>query len=140
LQFLYVPTLDHGSIITGTGVGHPAVGEARGGSVQEVVPNELTVPAVKALDATTGHVRWQYVSPSRKPNPEETGGLLSTAGGLVFGGDLDSFFALDAKTGSELWRFYAGGDVVAAPITCEVAGRQYVVMSAGDSIFAFALP
>jgi alcohol dehydrogenase (cytochrome c) len=70
---------------------------------------------------------------------QETGGLMSTAGGLVFGGDLDTFFALDAKTGAELWHFDAGGHVVAAPISYEVGGRQYVVMTAGDSIFAFAL-
>jgi outer membrane protein assembly factor BamB len=64
---------------------------------------------------------------------------MSTAGGLVFGGDLDTFFALDAKTGAELWSFYAGGDVVAAPVSYEIEGRQYVAMTAGDSIYAFAL-
>jgi len=139
LQLMYIPTVDHGSIIAASGVGDPAPGEARGGSSQETVPNELTVPAVKAVDVRTGNVQWQYASPSRSPIPEETGGLMSTAGGLVFGGDLDTFFALDARTGAELWRFYAGGIIVAAPISYEVEGRQYVVMTAGDSIFAFAL-
>ncbi|MGO8972922.1 MAG: PQQ-binding-like beta-propeller repeat protein [Steroidobacteraceae bacterium] len=139
LQLMYIPTVDHGSLITATGVGEPASGEPRGGSIQETVPNELTVPAVKAVEVGTGRIRWQHVSPSRIPGLEETGGLMSTAGGLVFGGDLDTFFALDAKTGAELWSFYAGGDVVAAPISYEVEGHQYVVMTAGDSIYTFAL-
>jgi alcohol dehydrogenase (cytochrome c) len=139
-QFIYVPSVDHGSLITATGEGDSTLGQARGGSAQEVAPNELTIPAVKAIDVRTGQVRWQHVSPSRPPIPEETGGLLSTAGGVVFGGDLDAFFALDAATGAELWRFTAGGYVVAAPVSYEIDGRQYVAMVAGDSIFAFELP
>ncbi len=69
----------------------------------------------------------------------QTGGLLSTEGGLVFGGDLETFFALDANTGVELWQFQPGGNVVSAPITYELGGRQYVVMTAGTGVFAFIL-
>lgn len=139
-QLLYIPTVDLGSIITATGTGNPAPGEARGGSVQEVVPNQLMIPAVKALDVRTGRIVWQYSSAARQPgSEEETGAVMSTAGSLVFGGDLDTFFALDAKTGAKLWDFNAGGHIVAAPITYELGGREYVVMSAGDSIFAFTL-
>jgi len=139
LGMVYVPTMDHGSIISAAGVDKIVEGEAQGGSVQEPVPYESTIPAVKALDVRTGKILWQHVSPTRDPMPEETGGLLSTAGGLVFGGDLDTFFALDAKTGAELWHFVAGGNIVAAPVTYQVAGRQFVVMTAGTSLYQFAL-
>jgi alcohol dehydrogenase (cytochrome c) len=138
LQLLYIPTVDYGSLITATGAGQMFL-ESKGGSSQEPVPNEWSIPAVKAVDVTTGRVRWQHVSPSRLPVPEETGGLMSTAGDLVFGGDLDTLFALDAKTGVELWHFEAGGEVVAGPVTYEVDGRQYVIMTAGDNIIAFTL-
>jgi alcohol dehydrogenase (cytochrome c) len=137
-QLLFVPTIDTGSVLTATGPGDPAVGEQRLGSTLGAPAIGGVVPAVKALDVSTGRVRWQYERPSRADTPE-TGGLLSTAGGLVFGGDLETFFALDAASGAELWQFQSGGNVVSAPITYEAGGRQYVVMSAGIDVFAFAL-
>jgi outer membrane protein assembly factor BamB len=106
--------------------------------------DEETTVAVKALDVTTGQVRWQY---KRSPRPTLgiMGGLLSTAGGIVFGGDDEVFFALDAETGMELWRFNTGAvtarePISAAPVTYKVEGRQYVAIAAGRSILAFALP
>lgn len=65
---------------------------------------------------------------------------MSTAGGLVFGADLDTLFALDAQTGRELWRFPAGAQIRAAPVTYSIAGRQYIAVAAGHSILVFALP
>jgi alcohol dehydrogenase (cytochrome c) len=102
------------------------------------VPGEDLVVAVKALDVTTGSIRWQYARPPR-PADAPTGGLLSTAGQVVFGGDEESFFALDAQKGTELWRFNTGGRIVAAPVTYEVSGRQFVAVAAGHDILAFAL-
>ncbi len=45
----------------------------------------------------------------------EMGGVLSTAGGLVFGGSGSTFFALDEATGRRLWDIYVGAKVTAAP-------------------------
>jgi alcohol dehydrogenase (cytochrome c)/quinohemoprotein ethanol dehydrogenase len=60
------------------------------------------------------------------------GGALSTAGGLVFQGTgLGRFVALDAADGTELWSAETQTGVVAAPISYEVAGRQYVAIMAG---------
>lgn len=141
LQLLFVPTVDVGSIVTASGTGDPDPGEARGGSVEETQPNELMTPAIEALDVRTGRVVWKRVFPARRPNPEaETGGLTTTAGGLVFGGDLDTFFALDARTGTEVWSFETGGHIVAGPVTYELDGHEYVAVAAGTSIFAFTLP
>jgi PQQ-dependent dehydrogenase (methanol/ethanol family) len=66
------------------------------------------------------------------------GGMLSTAGGLVFHGDLKGWFkALDAKTGSVLWQFNTGSGVSAAPMTYELGGKQYLAVVSGRT---FAIP
>jgi len=66
------------------------------------------------------------------------GGMLSTAGGLVFHGDLrGSLKALDAKTGNTLWKFNTGSGVSAAPMTYELGGKQYVAVVSGRT---FAIP
>ena len=66
------------------------------------------------------------------------GGMLSTAGGLVFHGDLKGWFkALDAKTGAALWKFNTGSGVSAAPMTFELGGTQYVAVVSGRT---FAIP
>jgi PQQ-dependent dehydrogenase (methanol/ethanol family) len=59
------------------------------------------------------------------------GGALSTAGGLVFAGAGEDFAAYRADDGTELWRAPAQTGVVAAPISYEVGGEQYVAVVAG---------
>ena len=68
------------------------------------------------------------------------GGVLSTAGGLVFyGDDSGAFVALDAATGKPLWNFHANVTWKASPMTYFVDGRQYVAVAAGSQVMAFAL-
>jgi quinohemoprotein ethanol dehydrogenase len=60
------------------------------------------------------------------------GGVLSTAGGLVFQGTSDSrFVAYDARAGKELWEFATQSGVIAPPITYAIDGVQYVAVLAG---------
>ena len=60
------------------------------------------------------------------------GGALSTAGGLVFQGTgMGDFMALDASTGSSLWSSNVQTGIMAAPISYEVNGKQYVAIMAG---------
>ena len=60
------------------------------------------------------------------------GGILSTAGNLLFQGRADGHFvAYDATTGEELWEFDMGLGMTAAPITYELNGKQYVSMLVG---------
>ncbi len=60
------------------------------------------------------------------------GGVLSTAGGLVFQGTADAHFAAyDAATGDQKWKFFTQTGIVAAPITYELDGEQYVTVAAG---------
>jgi len=60
------------------------------------------------------------------------GGALSTAGGLVFHGNVFGVFkALDAWTGKVLWQFNTGSGITAGPATYEVDGAQYVAVVSG---------
>ena len=60
---------------------------------------------------------------------------------MVFAGDSDgNFLALDARTGKDLWHIQIGAAVYSSPMTYALDGRQYVVIPAGGTLFAFALP
>ena len=59
-------------------------------------------------------------------------GVLSTAGGLAFVGDLDRRFrAFDVATGEELWQARLGTSVQGFPISFRAGGKQYVAVSTG---------
>jgi len=104
-------------------------------------PSDATPPlvAVRALHGTTGELRWEYIPPVVSAPGVVTGGLVSTAGGVVFGGVESRFFALDAKTGVELWWMNTGGEIHAAPITYLSEGRQQVTVAAGRTIITFVV-
>lgn len=71
------------------------------------------------------------------------GGSVATAGGVLFiGASYDQrFHAYDSKTGKLLWEVKVPADAVANPITYfGKNGKQYVVINAGDSLVAYALP
>src|SRR5436189_1357791 len=89
--------------------------------------------AVRALDGATGHLRWEYRFPPREPSIV-MGGLLSTGGGLVFGGDDSNMVALDAIQGTELWHFNTGVGIAAAPITYLVDKEQQITLVAGMNV------
>jgi len=81
-------------------------------------------------------IAWDPVSQSAKWTHEYqgpwNGGVLSTAGGLVFQGAADAHFAAyNDKTGELLWRFFTQTGVVAAPITYEIDGEQYIAVASG---------
>ena len=60
------------------------------------------------------------------------GGVLSTAGGLVFQGTgTGEFVALDARTGTRRWSAQTQTGVIAAPISYMVDGKQYVAITVG---------
>ncbi len=116
----------------------PSRGELFEGSASKPSAGPPALMAVRALHATTGELRWEYVPPLAGGNTV-TGGLLSTAGGLVFGGADSRFFALDARTGVERWWMNTGGPIHGAPITYLSEGRQQVTVAAGRSIITFVV-
>jgi len=108
------------------GYGGGAVGAGGGGGREAYI---------KALDYRTGKVRWRHAL-------TEGGamGLLTTAGDLLFGGDgSGNFVAYDPSTGDPLWHAGLHATPSNAPITFMLDGRQFVVIGAGDSLYAFTL-
>ena len=92
-------------------------------------------PTTQAIDYTTGAIKWAH--------PWEGGaraGLVSTAGNLVFtGGSSNDLVALDATTGDALWHARLNASISNGPITYELDGRQYLVVGAADSLWAFVM-
>jgi alcohol dehydrogenase (cytochrome c) len=131
---LYVPVREWGGTFYSRTTEYHS-GELFTGGYSQIFANPPPVGVVKALDASTGEVRWEY----RKNTTSTVGGLLSTKGGVVFGSAGESFFALDAKTGRELWRIDTGGMIKAAPVTYSIDGKQIVTIAAGHDLLAFAL-
>ena len=92
--------------------------------------------AIRAIDPTTGEKKWDF----KMVNYTESG-VLSTAGGLLFGGGMDgNFVALDAATGKPLWHVYLGGANASGPMSYAVNGKQYIIGTGADTMYAFALP
>lgn len=93
--------------------------------------------ALRALDPVTGERKWEF-----KYLGLSTAGLLTTASGLIFTGDGDGYLlALDSRTGRLLWRYQMGASLHGtSPITYLVDGRQHVLVPAGTTLTAWALP
>jgi PQQ-dependent dehydrogenase (methanol/ethanol family) len=93
---------------------------------------------LRALDIQTGNIAWEIEQKVPTPN---YGGVLATAGGVVFYSESSgAFAAVDAKTGHPLWHFDASESPKASPMTYMVDGRQYVAIASGANILSFALP
>ena len=100
------------------------------GGAFKVIPTEEQWGNVSAVDYNTGKIRWQV----KTPQPM-IGGVLATAGGLVFTGEGNGQFkAYDAETGATLWNFQAGAGVNAPPSSYTVDGKQYIVVGAGGNV------
>lgn len=94
--------------------------------------------AVVAIDPTTQEIVWQ----TRLPNHGGSGrfsGLASTAE-LVYAGEGQGLYILDAKSGALLWSTRFGAVVGSPPILYAVDDTQYLTIAAGQSVFAFKAP
>jgi alcohol dehydrogenase (cytochrome c) len=91
---------------------------------------------LQALDYKTGKIRWSH----KWEGSSVRSGVLSTAGNLVFTGDpANNLVALNATTGQPLWHANLGNEVSNGPMTYELDGLQYLVVGAGDTLFAFVM-
>ena len=134
---LYVPVLESGSLFFQETT-HYKRGTSFTGSATQDLRNQPCRTGVRAIEPLSGAMRWEHLFASRTTWCKSSG-VLSTAGGVVFGSDHTDFVALDASTGRELWRFNTGGDIASAPVTYLLGGRQYVEVAAGRAIMVFGL-
>jgi alcohol dehydrogenase (cytochrome c) len=82
---------------------------------------------LKAIDPLTGNAKWQ--EPTDIPR---FSGVLSTAGGVVFSGQLTGELeAFDSDTGAKLWQFQTGSGIEGQPVTWQQDGVQYVAVTSG---------
>ena len=88
-----------------------------------------------AIDYKTGKIAWRHSYYGHGGG----GGLLSTAGGLVFGSDGEgNLVAHDAKDGKPLWHTRIG-NASNAPQTFMLDGKQYVTVASGDNVWSFVM-
>ena len=116
------------------------------GGAFKIIPGEKQWGRLAAVDLNTGKLAW-------KADTEQPlmGGVLATAGNLVFTGEGNgSFNAYDAKSGKKLWSYQCGAGVNSPAVSYEIGGKQYIAVAAGgnnqldfkrgNSIFVFTLP
>lgn len=141
-HLLFVPSVDASSVFfKAAAVPKVHIGEVFGGSSTQRASNQPYLVAMRAIDATTGLVRWEVpLASGGWEVKSDFGGVLSTDGSLVFTGYGRKFLAFDADNGHTLWSVLLGGAIHAPPVTYELNGRQQVAIVAGRSVFTFALP
>ena len=116
------------------------------GGAFKVIATEKQWGRLAAVNLDTGKMAWKF--DTEQPL---IGGVLATAGDLVFNGEGNGLFrAFDAKTGKKLWEYQCGAGVNAPAVSYMVGGKQYVAVAAGgntqldfkrgNSVLVFALP
>jgi quinohemoprotein ethanol dehydrogenase len=133
-RLVYIPYMQLGARYSAGGMSSEA-GAAPGHSVPLggvslqplLVDPEDGKGALLAWDPQVQRARWKVPR-----NSLWNGGVLSTAGGLLFQGTAEGQFeSLDAASGKVLWRFDAKLGIVAAPMTYRIGRQQYVSILVG---------
>ncbi len=125
--YFYVPSNEWGMDIWNEAVSYKK-GAAYLGAGFTIKPiYEDHIGSLKAIDPVSGEIKWEYKNPSPL-----WGGVLTTAGNLVFIGNPEGYLlALNAKTGEVVYKFNTGSGIVSSPVTWEQDGEQYVSVVSG---------
>jgi acido-empty-quinoprotein group A len=92
--------------------------------------------SLRAIDYKTGKTVWRH----DYPGGGGMVGCLTTAGKLLFTGDgAQHLIAFDPANGKILWHAGLGSNISNGPETYVLDGKQYVLVGAGDSLYAFTL-
>jgi len=122
---LYVPF--HDQCLTMEAVNDSATGFGQRTGILRPGADPNSYMGIAKLDVETGEMRVIY-SQAQGTN----GSALTTAGGLVFFGDLNrKLRALDAADGTVLWEVEVGGMIINSTISYAVDGNQYIVVYTG---------
>jgi alcohol dehydrogenase (cytochrome c) len=135
LNSLYVPYVEHCLDMTAADPSRTPplrerrVGTPRAGSTLE------TWAGLMKVDVATG-----AMTPIYRGQAPTQGAVLTTAGDLVFHGDVDQKFrAFDAESGKILWQATLGGTIQNSTITYAVNGKQYVAVLTGEGLTSGSL-
>ena len=130
-RMIYIPANEN---TCGTGIGTEVTyipGKAFEGARWQflVAPGADHIGEVQAWNVDTGERVWTHTY----AKSSNWGGMLATAGGLVFsGGTTDRLVhAFDASTGKLLWQFPTNSGIIAPPTTFMLDGKQYIAVYAG---------
>jgi quinohemoprotein ethanol dehydrogenase len=130
---VYIPAIELDAIYSDKGFDLNAwrrpPGFSFNGAVGVEMGNDAGGAALVAWNPVTQKQAWRIPMPS-----VVSGGVVATAGNLVFQGSVDGGFnAYDASSGRLLWSFDAKAPIMAPPISYQVDGRQYVTVMSGTS-------
>jgi len=126
-KLFYVPANEWGMEIWNEPVTYKKGAAYLGAGFTIKTINDDYIGALRAIDPKSGKIVWEI-----KNNAPLWGGVLTTAGNLVFWGTPEGLLkAADAKTGKVVWEFQTGSGVVAPPITWMQNGEQYVSVVSG---------
>ncbi|UWZ84865.1 acido-empty-quinoprotein group A [Occallatibacter riparius] len=100
-----------------------------------------SVRVLQAIDPLTGEAVWKHAYPNVKDAPTTVGpSILTTAGNLLISGDdQKNMIIFSADKGKILWHYELNANESGGIITYLLDGKQYIVLGAGDSLYAWSL-
>jgi quinohemoprotein ethanol dehydrogenase len=128
----YIPKIENGVTYTDRGIDlkswRPPTNDTSDFAINfDLIPGVAPSGALVAWSPVTQRAVWSVPFPTYA-----NGGILATAGDLVFEGSVDGTFkAYDARTGKVLWSFDAQAPILGTPISYTVNGTQYVTVLTG---------
>ena len=126
-QTLYVGSVDWCATFT-SDVPEYVAGQLYMGTGYKPDPTEQATGWVHAINGNDGTIKWK-----KKMASPMIAGVTPTAGGVVFTGDIEgNFYAFDAATGAELFKYRADGSIAGGVVTYSVNRRQYVAFTSGN--------
>ncbi|HEY1131668.1 MAG TPA: PQQ-dependent methanol/ethanol family dehydrogenase [Roseateles sp.] len=126
-KLFYVPANEWGMEIWNEPIAYKKGAAYLGAGFTIKTLNEDYIGAMRAVDPKTGKIVWEV-----KNGAPLWGGVLTTAGNLVFWGTPEGWLkAADAKTGKVVWQFQTGSGVVAPPVSWMQNGEQYISVVSG---------
>lgn len=139
LDLMFIPALEHANIYYSAGNLRARSRELFLAGYTEAVPGVPRFQEIVAVRSSDATVAWTYKGPQSADLDLHIGGLTSTAGGLVFGSNDQTFYALDSRDGKLLWSFPTGAHIASAAVAYTVGTEQLVSISSGRDLITFGL-
>lgn len=142
-KVVYIPAIEAATAYNDVGIDIENYQRVGGNAVDGGTNPNFVVKDAGPTNGTSSLLAWDPIKQKKVwqvPNPGPwNGGILATAGDLVFQGRFDQRFnAYDAGSGERLWSFPTQAAVLAPPITYRVDGVQYVTVLTGMGTSAAA--